>query len=223
MSVLLIETATTTCGVGLLHQGTFHTAVVDRSRNHTEFLADGIDAMLKANHLTPRDLTRIVVDRGPGLYTGLRVGIATAIGLAQGLGIDLIGVTSLEMIARGAFDNGTRGHLIGLVDGRRGEVFAQHFILQDSVKAFAEPIVATPQEVVERLRETGPVTLSGDGVTKYRANFEELPQATFIELEIPPLDAGLRLGVEGEPTGQIVPLYLRDPDAVANFSTRDQR
>ena len=55
--------------------------------------------------LAPRDVDRVVVDRGPGLFTGLRVGIATAIAFSQALGCELVGVTSLEMLAGGAFDS----------------------------------------------------------------------------------------------------------------------
>jgi len=223
MKVLIIETATTTCGVGLLVDGVADVAVVDRDRNHTEFLTDGIQAMLASHSLTPRDLDRVAVDRGPGLYTGLRVGIATAIGLAHGVGIDLVGVSSLDMLARGAFDSGVRGEFVALVDGRRGEVFAQHFVLSDKITAFAEPIVATPEEVVSRIRTLESVTLWGDGVSRYEAQFETLGNATLRGLEIPPLEAGLWLGAEAEPSDAVIPLYMRDPDAVANFTTREQR
>ncbi len=81
--------------------------------------------MLEEIQLKPRDVDRVVVDRGPGLFTGLRVGIATAIAFSQALGCDLVGVTSLEMLAGGAFEVGVRGTVVACVDGRRGEIFAQ--------------------------------------------------------------------------------------------------
>jgi len=223
MTTLLIETATTTCGVGLMVDGNCEGVVVDRNRNHTEFLTDGIERILTAHGLTPRDLTRVVVDRGPGLYTGLRVGIASAIGLAKGLGVDLVGVTSLEMLARGALDAGIRGELIALIDGRRGEVFAQHFTLRDTLHPVADPIVVRPQDVATAVESWDSVNLWGDGVLRYLDVFEGLTNAVLNPLEIPPLEAGLRLGVEGSPVDVVTPLYLRDPDAVANFTTREQR
>ncbi len=223
MTVLLIETATTTCGVGIMIDGVTEGVVVDRNRNHTEFLTGGIDEILTKHGLTPRDLTRVVVDRGPGLYTGLRVGIATATGLANGLGIDLVGVTSLQMLARGALEAGVRGDMVALIDGRRGEVFAQHFILGETAVALDEPIVATPLEIVERMTGLESVSLWGDGVSRYREHFQTLVNATLVPLEIPPLEAGLRLGAEAPPELVVTPLYLRDPDAVANFTTREQR
>ena len=223
MTILFIETATTTCGVGLMVAGVADTLIVDRNRNHTEFLTDGIQSILSSHGLTTQDLTKVVVDRGPGLYTGLRVGIATAIGLANGLGIDLVGVTSLEMLARGAFDEGVRGDYVGLVDGRRGEVFAEHFLLSDRVEPLADPLVATPAEVIEQVKGLSSLTLGGDGVAKYLEQFQLLSNATLMPLEIPPLEAGLKLGAEALVDGAVVPLYLRDPDAVANFTTREQR
>jgi tRNA threonylcarbamoyladenosine biosynthesis protein TsaB len=223
MTILLIETATTTCGVGLMVNGVAEGAIVDRDRNHTECLTDGIERLLVSHDLTPQDLARVVVDRGPGLYTGLRVGIATAIGLANGLGIDLVGITSLEMIARGAFDSGVRGELIALIDGRRGEVFAQHFTLSNSVNSVADPIVVKPQDVARAVESWSSINLWGDGVSRYLDVFEGLANATLQPLEIPPLEAGLHLGAEASAVETIIPLYLRDPDAVANFTTREQR
>jgi tRNA threonylcarbamoyl adenosine modification protein YeaZ len=223
MTILLIETATTTCGAGLMVAGETDTLIVDRNRNHTEFLTEGIQQLLSSHGLTPRDVTRVVVDRGPGLYTGLRVGIATAIGLANGLGIELVGVTSLEMLARGAFDAGVRGDFVGLIDGRRSEVFAQHFFLSDHVEPLADPLVTTPAEVIERVKGLTSLTLWGDGVTKYLDQLQVLTNAALTPLEIPPLEAGLKLGAEARDEGAVVPLYLRDPDAVANFTTREQR
>ncbi len=97
MNLLAIETATTACAIGVRARDTVVVRVLDEQRRHTEFLAPGIDALLAEVGLGPRDLDRIVVDRGPGLYTGLRVGLATAGALAQALGCDLVGVTSLEL------------------------------------------------------------------------------------------------------------------------------
>ena len=60
-------------------------------------------------------------------------------------------------------------------------------------------------------------------MAKYLEQFQLLSNATLMPLEIPPLEAGLKLGAEAQVDGAVVPLYLRDPDAVANFTTREQR
>ncbi|MEO9181368.1 MAG: tRNA (adenosine(37)-N6)-threonylcarbamoyltransferase complex dimerization subunit type 1 TsaB, partial [Acidimicrobiales bacterium] len=148
MNVVAIETATPACAVGVrTDHGVEVTRVVNDGRRHTEALALGLGSLLDEVGLIPRDVTRVIVDRGPGLFTGLRVGIATAIGFAQALGIELIGVTSLEMLAGGAFDAGIRGTLVACVDGRRGEIFVQTFDLDDATSPKDEPRVATAKDL----------------------------------------------------------------------------
>src|ERR1700689_4862977 len=134
-NIVAIETAPPACAGGVRTAGGVEvTRVVDDGRRHTEALTPALKALLQEVGLEIRDITRVVVDRGPGLFTGLRVGLATAIGLSQALGCDLVGVTSLEVLAGGAFDSGVRGTLVACVDGRRGEIFAQGFLLDDDVK-----------------------------------------------------------------------------------------
>ena len=98
VNILVIETATPACAVGIRTiDGVEVTRVVDDGRRHTEALADAMKVLMEGVGLTPRDIDRVVVDRGPGLFTGLRVGIATAIGFSQALGCELVGVTSLAV------------------------------------------------------------------------------------------------------------------------------
>ena len=113
--------------------------VLDEARHHTETLTPGIISLLEECGLAPSDIDRVVVDRGPGLYTGLRVGVTTATSLAQALGCALVSVTSLELLAWGARDAGVRGTALCAVDGRRGEVFVQTFHLGEGVEAVGEP------------------------------------------------------------------------------------
>jgi tRNA threonylcarbamoyladenosine biosynthesis protein TsaB len=224
MNILAIETATTACAIGLTTSSGFSMNwIVDEDRHHTEALTVAIDRVLREWSLSPRDLDRIVVDRGPGLFTGLRVGLATAIGLSQALGIELVGVTSLELLAYGAHAEGMRGTLVGLVDGRRGEVFTQTFRLDTEVTATSEATVATPREVaLEWANANTPVIFSGDGVARYRDDFAALPHATLDTQTVPSVAAALVLGATRPPVLEVEPLYLREADAVANFTTRDR-
>ena len=127
MNILAIETATSACALGVRSDQRQEIRVLDLERRHTEVLAAGIAQLLEAMGLTPRELDRVVVDLGPGLFTGLRVGVATAIGLGEGLDCPLVGVTSLELLAHGAQLASVRGTVVCAVDGRRGEVFVQTF------------------------------------------------------------------------------------------------
>lgn len=225
MIVLAIETATPACALGLLtYSGEEISAVVDDQRHHTEALAPGVRDLLHLAGIAPAALDRVVVDRGPGLFTGLRVGIATAVGLALGANADLVGVTSLELLAHGAQDEGVRGTLVCAVDGRRGEVFVQTFDLDEAVVAREAASVNVPVAVAERWSTSVEhVTFTGDGAARYREVFAAVAGAANFDQRVPPPIQALRLGAVREPVAEIVPLYLREADAVANFATRERR
>lgn len=222
MNVLAIETATTLCAIGLARGTEYEVRILDDERRHTEVLVDGIASLLKEFSLTPRDLDRVVVDRGPGLFTGLRVGLATGQGLASALGIDAVGVTSLELLAHGAHASGVRGHLVALVDGRRGEVFAQVFSLTDDVEAVSTHVVTTALDVAIEWGTSGrPVKMVGDGAARYADVLAPVPNVEVLSATIPSLEAALAIGAVRAP-GELRPLYLREADAVANFTTRQR-
>jgi tRNA A37 threonylcarbamoyladenosine modification protein TsaB len=114
------------------------------------------------------------------------------------------------------------GNLVSMVDGRRGEVFVQTFNLDDDVATVSEPAVALPQSVVDEWRERDSVTFTGDGVNRYEALFTSLAAATLFEQRVPPVLEALHLGAQRPAESHIVPLYLREADAVANFTTRER-
>jgi tRNA threonylcarbamoyladenosine biosynthesis protein TsaB len=225
VNILAIETATTACAIALrLDSGEEFEVVLDDQRHHTETLIPGIRDLLARVHLAPKDLDRVVVDRGPGLYTGLRVGVATAIGLSLAASADLVSVTSLELLAHGAARRGARGTFVSAVDGRRGELFVQTFSVHaDEVDLLSEPTVTTPASLIEVwVHRDEDVTFGGDGVARYAAELGEISRATLLDQRVPsPLEA-LALGAARLPDDVVTPLYLREADAIANFSTRER-
>ena len=224
MLTVAIETATIACALGVASDGHTVTRVVDHDRHHTETLIASLATMVSELGARPRDITTVVVDRGPGLFTGLRVGVATARALADAVGATLIGVTALDLYAHGAQAAGVRGDLLCAVDGRRGEIFVQRFALSDdAVTAADEPSVARPRETVITWATNGaPITFTGDGVARYLTDFAAVPNGTVWEATVPPVAVALGWGAT-QPADPVTPLYLRDADAVANFTTRDQR
>ena len=217
MIILALETATSACAVGLSGDFGVDVRVVNTERRHGEHLMPGVATLLADHHLTARDVTRVVVDRGPGLFTGLRVGVASALAFAQASGAELVSVTSLEMLAHSAHARGVRGDLVAVVDARRHEVFAQAFSLGAGVSALEEAQVMVPGELVERWRGCR-ARFAGDGAARYA---DLLDGVGVIEDEtVPPLAAALQLATGLEPVRELTPLYLRDADAVANFTTR---
>ena len=224
MNLLAIETATPACGVGVRTSGGVElTRVVDENRRHTEVLTLAMAELLGECGLCPRDIGRVVVDRGPGLFTGLRVGIATASAFAQALGCGLVGVTSLELLAHGAHGAGVRGTLVAGVDGRRGEVFVQTFALAEALVATSRPAVAVARDVVIQWATNGdPVTFTGDGGERYAQDFGAVPNGHVFVQTVPPVHEALALGLRRAVETSITPLYLREADAVANFTTRER-
>ncbi|MGC2169149.1 MAG: tRNA (adenosine(37)-N6)-threonylcarbamoyltransferase complex dimerization subunit type 1 TsaB [Acidimicrobiales bacterium] len=226
MNILAIETATITCAVGLrLSSGEEFGVVLDAERQHTETLMRGVADLLSSVGLSAKRLDRIVVDRGPGLYTGLRVGVATAIGLSIGANAELVSVTSLEVLAHDAQRGGVRGLLVAAVDGRRGELFIQRFSLNETVTALEEPAVTTPIALATELDDRGEaVSLAGDGVARYESEFSKIEAATLlVDYATPSALVAVELGAARPPEESVAPMYLRDADAVANFTTRQRQ
>jgi tRNA threonylcarbamoyladenosine biosynthesis protein TsaB len=161
---------------------------------------------------------RIAVGVGPGSFTGLRVGIATARALAQATGLDLVGVGSLAALAAGMEGlAGTESRSrLAVFDARRGELFAALF--GSSGREDWAPFVARPEELAERVRTLiEPPVAAGDGSIRFRAILESA------NVEVPPdsdpvhrisarwicsLASGMRAG-----EAPAEPLYLRRPDA----------
>jgi tRNA threonylcarbamoyladenosine biosynthesis protein TsaB len=224
VNILAIETATTACAIALrVASGEEFEVVLDDERRHTESLTPGIRDLLARVGLAAKDLDRVVIDRGPGLYTGLRVGVATAIGLSLAASAEMVSVTSLELLARGAHRSGVRGLFVSAIDGRRGELFVQTFSLDDEVTPRSEPEVTRPETLRDVwVRRDESVTFGGDGVARYETELRELSRAMLLDQRVPPPIEALNLGAVRPPESAVSPLYLREADAVANFSTRER-
>lgn len=169
--IIAIETATTAVGVALIHGDDVIAEVTIGGRRHAETLVPAIQFLCAHTGSALSDAVAIGVDIGPGLFTGLRVGVATAQGLAMSLGIPVIGVRSLDALAaraphidgtaadvpdadgRGAtthepWADAGRIPVATLLDARRGEVYAAAFVNGACV---VEPFVAPPTDVATRI------------------------------------------------------------------------
>jgi tRNA threonylcarbamoyladenosine biosynthesis protein TsaB len=169
------------------------------------------DAMARAN-VGWADLDAIAVGVGPGRFTGLRIGVATARALATASGLPLRRVSSLAALAAG-IDAPLR---LPLIDARRGELFAA---LHEDGKQVWPPFAAPPERLIERLEEGGLTPLAaGDGSVRFRGLLEEAGIAVAPDDSEAHVVRALyvcRLAAEApdEPPEAILPDYLRDPDA----------
>ncbi len=123
--ILNIETATKNCSVSLGYSGQPVDLIeyAGESYSHAEKLYVFIDEILKNNKIKPTDLQAVAVSKGPGSYTGLRIGVSAAKGLAYALNIPLIAVSTLHLLAR-QIRTDNDAYIIPLIDARRMEVYS---------------------------------------------------------------------------------------------------
>jgi tRNA threonylcarbamoyladenosine biosynthesis protein TsaB len=158
------------------------------------------------------DLDAIAVGVGPGTFTGLRIGIATARALATAAGLPLRRVSSLAALAAG-IDALVR---LPLIDARRGEVFGA---LYEGEREFWPPMVTPPDELLEQLGNAGVTPVAaGDGSIRFRGMLEEagIPvEPDDSESHVVRALCVCRLGerAQDEPPEAVLPEYLREPDA----------
>jgi tRNA threonylcarbamoyladenosine biosynthesis protein TsaB len=228
MRLAAIETATAVTAVAVGEGDAVTEVLADDRRRHTEALAPCLAGLLAARGWALGDLDAVVVDVGPGLFTGLRVGVATAKGINVATGVGLLGVSSLDVLAQAACDAGVRGAVVAVVDVRRGEVVAARYRCGDRAATVVAPArLSTPHELANALGGLGePVVAIGDGATRHAAVLDGVA-AIRDDLVVPSPTAALRLARRRLDAGEaavghdaVHPWYVREADAVANFTVR---
>jgi len=233
MNIVAIETATETIGAAARNDsGASAAFTLSGRRRHVETLVPALGDLLAQLELVPSDLHLVAVDLGPGLFTGLRVGVAAAKGLAQALGIGVVGLSSLDILTRAALAHGHKGYVLAAVDARRGEVFASVRELcaghEETQDVIASGLFA-PEELAEALLELGgvPIVGVGDGVQRYSEILGGVPGVDCLlrALAYPPpltlLDQAAALvdaGTSPLDPQSVVPVYMREADAKSNFA-----
>lgn len=195
-----------------------------RPRHTTRLMALVVDVLDAADADWP-DIDRIAVGVGPGTFTGLRIGVATAHALARARDLPLVGVSTLHSLACGAAAGGDESAeaVMAVIDARRGEVFAAGWATAEARRAGAPPLLSpralAPAALAEAMAQDGRAWLAvGDGAVEFRAvlapSGARIPERNsgrnrVSAVEHCRLAAGLAPGV---PEG-VQPEYLRLPDA----------
>ena len=230
MLILGIETATERVSVSIGgHEGVLALFEVTRGRRHAETLAPAIEFLCRQADITIGEMSVVAVDVGPGLFTGMRVGLAAAKAIAQARRIPMIGISSLDLLA---FPNRlTDRVVVPVIDARKGEVFwSMYRPVPGGVQQVAEPTVGPVDDLVaDLLARSQDVLCIGDGAHRYR---DEILEGFHCEIgsDAHPSAAPLvqlahakALREEWVNPREIEPIYLRAPDAQINWSTRVAR
>jgi tRNA threonylcarbamoyladenosine biosynthesis protein TsaB len=230
--VLGIETSTrqTTVALGT-ETGTIASTLLSSGRSRHELVAPAVRQVLEWSEIDIGQVGGIAVGIGPGLFTGLRVGIQTAKSLAQVLGIPILGLASLDLLASAV--RHTDRAIYAVIDARRKEVFyCRYRAVPGGVARESEFVVAAPDHLAAELQaHRDEVLMVGDGAIRYRAELEEAgghlefaspalgyPHADeLVELSIPRF-----LREDFDRVADVVPLYLRKSDAEIAWDNRSR-
>ena len=212
MLTLAIDTSTTAIGVAVRRDDEPAVRAVRLdARAHTEHLAPLVEQALGEVGARAADLTAVVAGTGPGPFTGLRVGLVTAVTMGYALGVPVHGVCSLDALAEQALAVTDADEVLVATDARRREVYwARYARTGDGAQAVSPPAVGSAAELPEDVRT---LPTAGRGALLYP---DALPNAVADVLDVDPavlLDIALRRAAAGLEM-PVEPLYLRRPDAL---------
>lgn len=186
----------------------------DRPRHATALLGQIDRAVAAAGGWSAVD--RIAVGVGPGSFTGLRIGIATAKGLATARALPAVGVCTLDALGRG-LGGGGDGEGLAVIDARRGEVFAALYSAEG--ERLQEPFAASPEKLVGRIAErSSPLRAVGSGALRFRDELVghgiDVPGERDPAHRVAARHVCALAGRAGDTDPELLaPIYLRPPDA----------
>jgi len=214
--IICIDTATPICSVALSINGSTITFREDKNGNkHAELLTIFIEEIMKESGLRFKDLDAIAVSKGPGSYTGLRVGVSTAKGLCYGIEKPLIAINTLKILASGYKQNVNAGELIiPMLDARRMEVYAGVYDSQLNEVSITEAKIIDENSFDELLNQTI-CHLIGSGAEKCKSIIKHTNARFVIDKQCSAKDMS-NLVEEAftlnkfEDTAYFEPFYLKD-------------
>jgi len=225
MKILAVDTATTSCSVAIVDKTSLLSEfILDREETHSKHLMDMIKASLRMSGLDFSDLDGFAVTRGPGSFTGLRIGISTIKGLAVASEKPVVGVSSLETLALQV--SYCRDLICPILDARKGEVyFSRYRFLNGHLDKQIRERVAPPDKAVDDLNE--PCLFVGNGALLYKemilenmgefASFAPMIQNTIRASTIAYLSMAKFENNDTDDIDKILPYYIRKSDAELNL------
>lgn len=225
MKVLAIDTSNYVLGISIIdHEKVIGEYITNIKKNHSVRVMPAIERLMKECDILPTDLSKIVVAKGPGSYTGVRIGVTIAKTLAWTLRIPLVGVSSLEVVAASA-GRYFQGCVSPLFDARRGQVYTGLYQFKDGNLTVIEKdqLVLSKDWALKMSERFEPTLFVGNDLTIHRQVLEEVlgGKAVFAEItEHNPRPSELALlGRDrgGEDLHSFVPNYIRLAEAEAKW------
>ena len=225
MKILAVDTSTTSCSVAVVDEDSLLAEMtIIREQTHSKHLMDVIHTVIGFSGLAISAVDGFAVTRGPGTFTGLRIGISTVKGLAVASGKPIVGVSSLDALAEQC---ACSGYLIcPLIDARRGEVYFSRYRFQDGIlkKEIGEGVLP-PDQAVRDINE--PSLLVGSGALLYQGVLAEtlgkwmylaLPsQHTIRASTVAQLSLRRFEKADTDDVSTFTPQYIRKSDAQVSF------
>ena len=217
MKILSIDTSSKICGIAILEDNKLIKEILqDNGLTHSETLMPIIKETLENLSLTLSDIDLIVCDKGPGSFTGIRIGVATTKAFSDSLNIPSIGISSLEALAYNVQEDGV---ICSLIDAKNENVYVgvfekidKNYILRRNLSAENISDILNEFKNVEYQ-----VTFVGDGALAYKNKIlEALPNSNFVEKnDLSAFNLGLAglKPFQNEDFQDVLPLYLRKPQA----------
>lgn len=222
MNLLAVDTATTSCSVALFSGDRLLAEVVYAAgKTHSHHLMSMIHRILEECRCKPEDIGGIAVTRGPGTFTGLRIGISTIKGLAAATGVPVVGISSLAALA---FPFALHDcPVVAMIDARRGEIYYNQY--HGATQPATRVLVGAPEMAAVALPENA--ILVGSGALLYRGVFENhCPHVRFADAAQHVIRAASvgRLALlrfkrqDADPIDALIPEYVRKSDAQIQIS-----
>lgn len=208
LTVLAIECSTRACSVALRRDGRLRADISAEGRGQAEALIPAIGEIMVKSGLAWPDIDLIAVSVGPGSFTGLRIGLAAARGLALARRIPVAGVTTADLLAHGVATGmlSGRGVLVA-IDSKRDDIFVQPF--DEDLRPTAEIRALTAEQALQW--QSGPLLVTGDAADRFQGLRDDLE----IDIRLPSASDLSELAEIRYRAGQALPahpLYLRPPD-----------
>ncbi|MCF5890659.1 tRNA (adenosine(37)-N6)-threonylcarbamoyltransferase complex dimerization subunit type 1 TsaB [Aeromonas veronii] len=219
LKILAVDTATEACSAALLVGDKLFSRWEEAPRDHTRKILPMVQAVLEDAGISLSDLDAIAFGRGPGSFTGVRIGISVAQGLAFGAGVPLIGISTLAAMAQGAYRLDGAEQVLTAIDARMNEVyFGRYELIDGRMQLVGDEVVSEPAALVDvRGKLVGPVICVGTGFETYGETLSGLADELAVsQVRFPaaedmlPLARAAWLAGEAVPVEQATPVYLRD-------------